>query len=424
MVQRDEAVEAILREAASLRQRGAAEQERQLLDQAVARFPSDPQAQNARGMRALADGDATLAIACFAKAAQADPGEVALLLNLASAHRANADAAGERLALQAALAIDQLHFVAQLRMAELFQRLGQVSQAAPHWSAIVQLAAGMEGAPPAVQDAAARARGHLVEHHIAYENALNAEFGGTLPDGDSVRRFRACIDHMLGRRKIFQNQCAGVYYPFLPADEFFERGHFPWFAQLEAAAPAIRREALALAEGGNPAIRPYVRLDSGTPENKWTDLDNSPEWSACFLWEYGVANDAICALCPETAAALARVPQNNVPGKAPTAFFSLLRSGARIPPHTGVTNTRAIIHLPLVVPDGCGFRVGGETRIWREGEAFAFDDTIEHEAWNDSERLRIVLIFDVWNPHLTAAEQAQLGKLFSVADRGIVAPRG
>ncbi|MEG3145641.1 aspartyl/asparaginyl beta-hydroxylase domain-containing protein [Sphingomonas sp. RT2P30] len=407
-----------------LRQRGEADQARLLLDQAVARFPGDPQAQNARGMRALADGDVALAITSFAAAAKADPGEVALLLNLASAYRAKGDTAGENHTLEAALALDQLHFVAQLRMAELFQRQGQISQAAPHWSAIVQLAAGMEGTPPAVVDATARARAHLAEHNAAYEKALNAEFGGDLPDEQSARRFRACVDHMLGRRKIFQNQCAGVHYPFLPADEFFERGHFPWFAELEAAAPAIRREALALVERGDPAIRPYVRLDSGTPENKWSDLDNSPEWSACFLWEYGVENEAVCALCPETKAALARVPQNNVPGKAPTAFFSLLRPGARIPPHTGVTNTRAIIHLPLVVPDGCRFRVGGATRVWREGEAFAFDDTIEHEAWNDSEELRIVLIFDVWNPHLTSAEQTQLSKLFSVADRGIVAPKG
>jgi aspartyl/asparaginyl beta-hydroxylase (cupin superfamily) len=68
------------------------------------------------------------------------------------------------------------------------------------------------------------------------------------------------------------------------------------------------------------------------------------------------------------------------------------------------------------VPEGCGFRVGGETRAWREGEAFAFDDTIEHEAWNDSDRLRVVLIFDVWNPHLSAAEQQLLVRFFAAAD--------
>ena len=79
----------------------------------------------------------------------------------------------------------------------------------------------------------------------------------------------------------------------------------------------------------------------------------------------------------------------------------MLKAGAHIPPHTGVTNTRAIIHLPLVVPPGCEFRVGGETRAWREVEAFAVDDTIEHEADDRSEKSRLVLIFDVWKPHLS-----------------------
>jgi aspartyl/asparaginyl beta-hydroxylase (cupin superfamily) len=128
-----------------------------------------------------------------------------------------------------------------------------------------------------------------------------------------------------------------------------------------------------------------------------------------------VRNEEVCALCPETAAALAAVPQNHIPGRAPTAFFSILRPGAHIPPHTGVTNTRAIIHLPLVVPDDCWFRVGGETRLWREGEAFAFDDTIEHEAHNGSGEPRIVLIFDVWNPHLSEDEQEFLATFLEIA---------
>jgi aspartate beta-hydroxylase len=99
------------------------------------------------------------------------------------------------------------------------------------------------------------------------------------------------------------------------------------------------------------------------------------------------------------------MPLLDVPGRAPTAFFSVLRPGTRIPPHTGVSNTRLIVHLPLVVPDGCGFRVGSETRTWRAGESLVFDDTIEHEAWNESGAIRTVLIFDIWNPHLSGPER-------------------
>ena len=81
-----------------------------------------------------------------------------------------------------------------------------------------------------------------------------------------------------------------------------------------------------------------------------------------------------------------------------------------------MTNTRAIVHLPLIVPADCGFRVGGETRAWVEGEAFAFDDTIEHEAWNESNQPRVVLILDVWNPHLTAVERDLLRAYYAAAD--------
>ena len=98
-------------------------------------------------------------------------------------------------------------------------------------------------------------------------------------------------------------------------------------------------------------------------------------------------------------------PQCDVAAHGPTAFFSILEAGTRIPPHTGVTNTRLTVHLPLIVPPGCGFRVGSETREWVPGKAWVFDDTIEHEAWNLSEVPRALLIFDIWNPLLTAAER-------------------
>jgi aspartyl/asparaginyl beta-hydroxylase (cupin superfamily) len=99
-------------------------------------------------------------------------------------------------------------------------------------------------------------------------------------------------------------------------------------------------------------------------------------------------------------------------GRAPTAFFSILKPGVHLPPHTGTSNVRSVLHLPLMVPPGCGFRVGGEVREWMVGEAFVFDDTIEHEAWNRGTALRAVLILDVWNPYLAAEERVMLQTLF------------
>ena len=406
---------ALLNAAMNARRLGRPDEEARLLDEALRLAPADPRVLNARGMAALAAQDFAQARQSFAAAVAADPQAPPLWINLATAARGLGDDEAEAEALEGALNIDRRHFIANLRLAELRERQDDVPGAAFHWSAIVQMAAGMPDRPPQVEEAAARGRRFLSERSAAVQQQLDSSVGDELAKlGPDARRFRACVDAALRGRPIFHNVCSGVHFPFLPADEFFDPRHFPWFAELEAATAAIRAEALELTARGNEAIRPYVNQEPGTPVNKWSDLNNSLDWSACFLWEYGMRNDAVCEVCPQTAAILDKLPLCPIPGKAPSAFFSILKPGAHIPPHTGVSNTRAIIHLPLVVPPGCEFRVGAETRPWVEGEAFAFDDTIDHEAWNRSSEPRIVLIFDVWNPHLTEAERGLLMKFFEV----------
>ena len=127
--------------------------------------------------------------------------------------------------------------------------------------------------------------------------------------------------------------------------------------------------------------------------------------------------DAVCAQCPKTAALLESLPMADQPEFAPTAMFSALDARTHIPAHTGSTNTRLLVHLPLVLPGPARFRVGNETRSWRMGEAWVFDDTIEHEAWNDSDQLRVILIFDVWNPFLEAGERELIKALMVARNR-------
>lgn len=407
----------LLSTAALARERGQLSSEARALEAALALAPGDPRILNTMGTNKLTGGDPAAAQQYFEAAAAADPKEPALWINVATASRGMGDDTRERTALENVLEIDRLHFVAQLRLAELHQRLGNTRQAAQGWGAVVQIAGGIDNAPPMVVDAERRGQVFLQEHNAELGAVIDGALGNKLASlGPAARRFIACVNHSFGQRQIFHNECAGVHFPFLPADEFFDRSHFAWFEELESRTDVIRAEALAILANGGEAIRPYVRMDAGTPENKWSTLDRSLDWSACFLWEYGIRNQAVCELCPETARALSLVSQNHIPGKAPSAFFSLLKPGAHIPPHTGVTNTRTIVHLPLVVPDNCRFRVGGETREWREGEAFAFDDTIEHEAWNNSKFPRLVLIFDVWNPYLTEDEQDLLAQFFTLTD--------
>jgi aspartyl/asparaginyl beta-hydroxylase (cupin superfamily) len=97
-------------------------------------------------------------------------------------------------------------------------------------------------------------------------------------------------------------------------------------------------------------------------------------------------------------------------------LFSLLRPGAHIPAHTGIINTRLIVHLPLVVPPDCQLRVGNETRTWEEGKAWVFDDTIEHEAWNRSGETRVILLLEIWRPELNATERQLVGAMLEAID--------
>ncbi|WP_380785347.1 aspartyl/asparaginyl beta-hydroxylase domain-containing protein [Sphingomonas sp. R86521] len=388
-----------------------------LFDRILAVEPNHAIALNGRGMVALAD-DPNAAIGFFRRAAEADPQAPALRINLATAARAVGDRVLERTALLAALDCDQRHLMALVRLAELHERCGEDAEAAARWSAVLAVGHMMTDKPVALGPILAKAAAYVAARTRHLADAVGTALAVD-HDATARRRVATGIDAMLGGRRIYVNECSGLHIPFLPADEFFARDQFPWLADIEAQTSAIRDEFLRLyaQDGTAAAFRPYVEMPSGTPDNRWSPLDGSSDWSALHLYRHGVRDEAVCARCPATAAALAASPLPQLPGRAPTALFSVLRPHTRIPPHTGVSNMRATVHLPLVVPPGCGFRVGGETREWEVGRAFVFDDTIEHEAWNDSDEVRAILIFDAWNPHLCDDERAMVATFFATTDR-------
>ena len=379
---------------------------------------ADPMALNSAGMAALSRRDFAAAAQMFAAAAAADPAAPPLWVNLATAHRGAGDAEGERTALQRVLELDQRHLTANIRLAELHERLEEHGKASFRWSAVLQMAQALPDRPPALDEVLRHARTYVESQGRAFGEAIDnslAEARAAVPPSER-RRFDACVDVMLGRRRVYHNDCAGLHFPFIPEDEFFERAHFPWLSEIEARTETIRAEFEALRGEGFAGFHPYVEMEPGVPLNKWTPLDHSLDWSALHLWRHGARIEEACRRAPETAAALEAMPLARVPRRMPTAFFSVLKPRTHLPAHNGVSNARAIIHLPLIVPPGCRFRVGGETREWRVGEAWAFDDTIDHEAWNDSDELRAILIFDTWNPHLSEAEQHLLTAFFEASD--------
>lgn len=248
------------------------------------------------------------------------------------------------------------------------------------------------------------------------DQALEAFLGERLEDlrarhGDArLDRFDKCLQTLLRKRRIYRPQPSFMYFPELPPIEFYDRELFPWLDRLEAATADIRGELMAVLADGPSALEPYVQVQ-GPPQDRWRELANSRRWGVFYLWRAGEPVAENLARCPKTAEALADWPHCNLLGTGPTAVFSILDAKTRIPPHVGVNNARLIAHLPLVVPPGCGFRVGAETRAWEPGKAFVFDDTIEHEAWNDSDQPRAVLILDTWNPFLSEAERELVSAL-------------
>lgn len=369
---------------------------------------------NNLGLAALRAGDARAAAEHFEQACRGDPGAAELRINLATARRLLGDDAAERAALEQALAIDRRNLMALIRLAQLHERLGEDGPATRHWSAVLALASAIEQPSPELRKLLSDAQTYVERQRGELADALDSALVKDLAAASERdrRRARAAADVMLGRRAVFTNECHGLHYPFLPADEFFDRDHFPWLGAFEAATDDIRAELEAILAGRDSGLAPYVEQPSGVPENKWSPLDKSLDWSALHLWRDGERVEEACSRAPTTAALVEALPLCRITGRAPAVFFSILRAGKRIPPHTGVTNVRSIVHLPLIVPEGCTFRVGGETRPWIEGEALVFDDTIEHEAVNPTDRDRAVLILDVWNPYLSAAERAMVCKMY------------
>jgi aspartyl/asparaginyl beta-hydroxylase (cupin superfamily) len=418
------AVEALLSRAAAAQGAGQIEAARGLLAEAAKLGAGHPAVENALGVAAQRAGDLPAAERHYAAAAAADPAAPQLWTNLAAVRRALGDPAGEREALETALSHDQRNLVANLRLAQRLEADGDTSGAALRWHALLQLAQGLSDVPPGLAPFLEHARQFVAREGQAFGAHLEAELADARAPLSAAerRRFDACLDLVLGRRRTFTNECSGIYFPFLPADEFFDRAHFPWLAELEAATLIIRAELQALLAAGADGLEPYVQRPPGAPESKWSPLDGKLDWGAFFLWKFGTRVDEACARCPETARIAESLPLADMPGRAPTIFFSLLKPRTRLPAHTGVSNLRAIVHLPLMVPPGCGFRVGGETRVWEEGKAFAFDDTIDHEAWNDSDELRAILILDTWNPHLTVTERDLMRRFFVAADASPLKP--
>lgn len=369
---------------------------------------------------AAARGALGEALSLLDRAAAIDGGGFDLHLKRAALYRAARNLPAALDATVAALAFNPLDFMALMLRAGIKEQLGHDDAGEAYDQALAQRPASISNP----QLAAAAKRGEEVrDRWLAGKAArLSAAMADAeaRADGEEAARIARFRSNALRQTRVWHAEPTHFHFPGLLEREYHDRSLFPWLAELEAATDIIQAEFEAVAAAERAELVPYIQYPEGAPVAQWQALNHSRDWTAIHLWQYGRQVEANARHCPHTIDLIAGFPQPRIGGCSPNAMFSLLAPGTRIPPHHGVANTRLVCHLPLIVPDGCWFRVGAETRQWQRGKAWLFDDTIEHEALNPSDSLRVILIIDIWHPGLSATEQAAVTALLE-AESGVVA---
>lgn len=375
------------------------------------------------GRRAFESGDLATSTEFADRALRSAPERAALWRNRAGVHLAAGRAAAAAADLRRALELEPASLLAALELGTALAADSDTEGAVRAWRRAMRLEPRLADAdsasqlPGAVSELAAQARrglrGWLYERQISAITRTRARH----PRADLTRIERA-VRIFAGLEPPAYNapdqRPSFFLVPDLTASPFFERDETSWLRGLEDAAEVVREECLTVLDSGS-ALSPYVTRDPGGATD-WSALVGAPSWSSFHLYKDASRQSAHTERCPRTTALLDRLPVSRLHDVPNEAFLSVLQPGAHIPPHFGLSNAKAVVHLGLVVPERCHLRAGTETRRWRAGEAWVFDDSFEHEARNDDLTQRAVFIFEVWNPRLSAVEIEALTGVFDAME--------
>jgi aspartate beta-hydroxylase len=319
---------------------------------------------------------------------------------------------------ESAVALDPKQHVTRLHYAVALDRAGLREQAVIQYVRALgdaQAQGRWENAsttPPLLRPLVENAVRTVREFRWQTFDALLAPLREKYPASELVRVERALRIYMHEEAPQYldeRQRPTFLYFPELPPTPYFDRALFPWIPDFEAQTEAIREELVKLL----PTVSQSERVFSSTALERENLRGIEPSWNGYYFYRHGVRREDNCTSCPRTAAALDSVPLSRVRDHGPEVLFSVFTGGTHLLPHRGVTNTRIVAHLPLIVPKDCALNVAGELHEWQEGRIVVFDDTYEHEAWNRSQSIRVVLIFDLWNPFLTDIERAALAELIA-----------
>lgn len=369
--------------------------------------PGHVQALFSLGVHAFQRGDSAAALELLEQARTRAPGDPMILLSIARVHREAQRTDQEWAAIITALDIDPYFLPGLLARGEFLERQQRSRAAAAVFRDVMKIAPPPEQWPRALQARLQHARDAVARDTEEIAVFLHHQTGAQRAAVDAAlgSRWDEAISILAGKSRPYHSICNQLQVPRLPAITFYDDALFPWMRELESRTDAIKAELQEMIVRRESEFVPYIQYPPGTPVNQWDKLNHSRNWSGFHLYAHGEPVHEHLAQCPRTAEALALVDSVEIAGLCPNAMFSALAPGAHIPPHTGETNARLVAHLPLVVPDGCHYRVGYDWRQWQEGKCWVFDDTLEHEARNDGNALRVILMFDVWNPLLSLAER-------------------
>lgn len=380
--------------------------------------PDHVEALNVVGLAALRDGDIDRALTLLNRAAAVDGSQALTHLHLGRAHAAAFELESAAAAYTEALAREPKLHAARLHLAELHEKRGDTARAVMTFARALNDAQA-EGrwlnaatTPAALQGAVDHAQQFVRARRLAGFTELMEPFAKTYGRGAMRRVEQAVRIHLHLEQPVFpdpRQKPTFLFFPGLPATPYLDPGLIPEIEDLEAATPGIRTELLALLP--RAAGRERVFHTGELEQANLRGLATPPSWNGYYFFRHGERRADNCAACPITATALDALPLARVRGHGPEVLYSVFSPGTHLLPHCGVTNTRVVGHLPLIIPEDCALRVGGEDHHWREGEVVVFDDTYDHEAWNRSSRTRVVMIFDLWNPFLSQAERAVLAEL-------------
>jgi aspartate beta-hydroxylase len=380
--------------------------------------PDHVEALNVVGLAALRDGDIDRALLMLKRAAAVDGGQALTHLHLGRAHAAAFELDSAAAAYSKALAREPKLHAARLHLAQLHEKRGDTMRAVLTYARALNDAQA-EGrwlnastTPAALQDAVDHAQQFVRGQRLASFAELMEPFARQY-GGAALRRVEQAVRiHLHLEAPVFpdpRQKPTFLFFPGLPATPYLDKGLIPEIEGLEARTHEIRAELMALLPGA--AGRERVFHTGELEQANLRGLAEPPSWNGYYFFRHGERRADNCAACPITAAALDALPLARVRDHGPEVLYSVFSPGTHLLPHCGVTNTRVVGHLPLMIPDDCALRVGGEDHHWREGEVVVFDDTFEHEAWNRSDQTRAVMIFDLWNPFLSQPERAVLAEL-------------